>query len=538
MAAIVEPTPKHTRLRERDDDGEDHHGRAHFARLASSTVKFPEHLFPADVEVSFGWEQEPIQQDQSVAKLSSDLLESPTLSSDDEGEEEGEHEVTSTSSSPVSPALLLKGTSSNSTSGTQIALLIRSHSQGWARSFELHRNWPRPAIVAADEVLLRNVSMGLNPVDFKSLLYKFGIEKFPWVLGRDVCGVVEQVGRQVNDLQIGQRVWTCSDSRDVRAGAYQACSVSKAFTLGKLPDNVSDDQAATIGTGLVTAAVALYWFFALPKPKALRGDGGFFHKPATDQPHTSPSSSSTPTPWLLIFGGGAITGIYAAQLAHLSGVKVLSVASPDNFEYLRSVGVDVTVDRYGSEQDILKHVQQAVQGGDDNNDDNSTGQLLYALDCVGSTTASLCQRALQASASAQKDASTAATPQLICLAGNPKRRRESDAAQDNSASTTRSQVTVPVTIHRISFSTTFYGVQEFTASILDAIYRLFSSGALKPVRPHVVPHGLAGVRTGLEMLRDGSAPRAKKLVVRMSDTPDVELTNLGVKEELGWNGCI
>lgn len=48
--------------------------------------------------------------------------------------------------------------------------------------------------------------MGLNPVDWKSLAYRFGIERFPWVLGRDVCGVVESVGEGVENVKVGDRV--------------------------------------------------------------------------------------------------------------------------------------------------------------------------------------------------------------------------------------------------------------------------------------------------------------------------------------------
>lgn len=46
-------------------------------------------------------------------------------------------------------------------------LLIKSKHQGWERSFDLDHEWPRPQIQEPDEVLIRNVTAGLNPVDFK-----------------------------------------------------------------------------------------------------------------------------------------------------------------------------------------------------------------------------------------------------------------------------------------------------------------------------------------------------------------------------------
>lgn len=86
------------------------------------------------------------------------------------------------------------------------ALLVRSCHQGWERSFELHHDWPRPALQAPDEILIRNVAVGLNPVDWKSVAYNFGIQNCPWVLGRDIAGVVEEVGTAVTDFQPSQRV--------------------------------------------------------------------------------------------------------------------------------------------------------------------------------------------------------------------------------------------------------------------------------------------------------------------------------------------
>jgi hypothetical protein len=56
---------------------------------------------------------------------------------------------------------------SGSSELTSSGLLIRSKYQGWERSFELHHDWPIPRIEAEDEILIKNVSVGLNPVDFK-----------------------------------------------------------------------------------------------------------------------------------------------------------------------------------------------------------------------------------------------------------------------------------------------------------------------------------------------------------------------------------
>lgn len=356
-----------------------------------------------------------------------------------------------------------------------------------------------------------------------------------------------------------RQVWTCSDSRDVRAGAYQNFSVAKAFTVGKVPDDVSDDEAATLGTGLVTASVALFWFFKLKLP----GQSAAADADAngdTPMPATATAPAQPPR-WLLIFGGGAVTGLYAAQLARLSGLRVLAVASPSNFGYLRGViGVHACVDRYLPAGEILSAIADITRA--------ERGRLDYALDCVGSTTAGICWEALRAGALPGEADEEVPPAQLICLAGNPKRTREDDDSAGAAGSSkerktaggslptggggvrTRSQqaeapapprAPAPrrITTHRISFSTTFYGVPSWTSPLLSSLYALLSSGELKPVRPILVPNGLAGVRLGLERLRDGGeGVRARKLVVRVGETPDADVTCLGVKEELGWNGCV
>lgn len=192
MTAIVAPSPAARHL---GSDAVD--GLPPLLPIAAASGLYNDTLLPSDVEVSFGWEHDPDPSHSSLSPLSSpDTGSSPRLSP----QSSSDSKATSLSlSSPLTPA-------PSSPEDRQLALLIRSHSQGWARSFELHRDWPKPALANADEVLVRNVALGLNPVDFKSLLYKFGIERFPWVLGRDVAGVVEAVGDGVKHLKPGDRV--------------------------------------------------------------------------------------------------------------------------------------------------------------------------------------------------------------------------------------------------------------------------------------------------------------------------------------------
>lgn len=58
-----------------------------------------------------------------------------------------------------------------------------------------------------NEVIIRTKAVGLNPIDWKSVDYNFCMPSFPWIGGREVAGIVEEVGANVTDVKVGDRVW-------------------------------------------------------------------------------------------------------------------------------------------------------------------------------------------------------------------------------------------------------------------------------------------------------------------------------------------
>ena len=84
----------------------------------------------------------------------------------------------------------------------------------------VHNN-PRPQI-SSKEILIRNKAVGLNPIDWKCVTYGFGVHKIPWISGRESAGEVEEVGADVNDFRVGDRVWVASTNyRDNRTSTFQ-----------------------------------------------------------------------------------------------------------------------------------------------------------------------------------------------------------------------------------------------------------------------------------------------------------------------------
>ncbi|PZP60950.1 MAG: quinone oxidoreductase [Azospira oryzae] len=91
------------------------------------------------------------------------------------------------------------------------------------------------------EVRVRHTAVGLNFIDVyhRSGLYPVQLPATP---GLEACGVVEEVGEGVDDLKPGDRVAYASPPM----GAYAQERLMPADRLVKVPEGVSDEQAASM----------------------------------------------------------------------------------------------------------------------------------------------------------------------------------------------------------------------------------------------------------------------------------------------------
>ena len=93
------------------------------------------------------------------------------------------------------------------------------------------------------EVLVAVRATSINPIDFKM---RSGAAKdhfpvtFPAILGRDVAGIVRDLGEGVKDFAIGDRVFALA------WGAYAELCVVKAEVLAKIPDGLDMTLAAAV----------------------------------------------------------------------------------------------------------------------------------------------------------------------------------------------------------------------------------------------------------------------------------------------------
>jgi NADPH:quinone reductase-like Zn-dependent oxidoreductase len=104
-------------------------------------------------------------------------------------------------------------------------------------------------VPAADEVLVRVQAVSLNPVDWKmrsgAAKERFPVS-FPAILGRDLAGVVRELGADVKNFKVGDRVFALSHS------TYAELAVVKASDLALIPDGVDITTASTVPLVSVT----------------------------------------------------------------------------------------------------------------------------------------------------------------------------------------------------------------------------------------------------------------------------------------------
>lgn len=113
----------------------------------------------------------------------------------------------------------------------------------------------------SNEVLIRQRAIGVNFIDIYHRTGLYKLMNYPIGLGLEAAGVVEQVGKAVYHLQPGDRVAYCGGP----VGAYAEYRTIPAKNVIKLPDSISNEQAAAVMLKGLTAHYLLYLTFAVQK---------------------------------------------------------------------------------------------------------------------------------------------------------------------------------------------------------------------------------------------------------------------------------
>src|SRR5467141_3467494 len=191
---------------------------------------------------------------------------------------------------------------------------IRIHNYGGPEVLQ-YEDAPRPK-PQAGEVVVRVHAAGVNPIDWKvreGHMKDFWPHKFPLILGWDLSGVVEELGRGVSRFKIGDEVYSVPDP--TRNGAYGDHIVVREPELALKPNSLHHIRAAVVPLAALTAWQSLF-----------------------DTAQLQPGQR------VLIHAGSGGVGHLAVQLAKWKGAYVFATASTKNQDLLRALGVDEPID--------------------------------------------------------------------------------------------------------------------------------------------------------------------------------------------------
>lgn len=175
---------------------------------------------------------------------------------------------------------------------------------------------PRPR---ADEILVRVHAASMNPVDYKTREGHFPVvsqDKLPITLGRDMAGIVEAAGDDVDEYNDGDAVFALLPAD---RGGYAEYVAFKASHAAPMPRTLNFSMAASVPLAAMTA-----WQGLFDHGKLRAGER------------------------VLIHGGAGGVGHFAVQLAKAKNCKVFTTVSNRDIAFVRGIGADEVID-YQSE---------------------------------------------------------------------------------------------------------------------------------------------------------------------------------------------
>ena len=181
-----------------------------------------------------------------------------------------------------------------------------------------------PVPAAGGTVLIRVRFAGVNPLDSNLLGRLTAASSYPFVVGIDFAGVAERVPAGDHGLQAGDRVFGMARTHGSYAEYTAAAPGATLEPVARIPDGVTDDQAA-----------------ALPIP-------------ATTALRTIDLLEVTAGQQVVVMGATGGVGGYAVQMARSRGAHVIATVRGDAGEARRLGAEEVYDSQAGDVIDALR----------------------------------------------------------------------------------------------------------------------------------------------------------------------------------------
>jgi L-iditol 2-dehydrogenase len=234
---------------------------------------------------------------------------------------------------------------------------------------------PMPEI-GEEEVLLKVMASGICGSD---VIEWYRLPKAPKVLGHEATGVINQVGRKVKSLKVGDRVFVshhvpCNVCRYCQRGHHTACET--LHTTNYYPGGF----AQYIKVPKINVEYGVYKL-----PDDMSFEEGTFIEPLACVARGQRLADLNKDDSVLIIGGG-ISGILHAQLAKFKGVQNIIVADINQYRLglAKKFGANHAIDAKENLPQKLKEVNDGRLADQVIVCTGATSAALTALDCVES----------------------------------------------------------------------------------------------------------------------------------------------------------
>ena len=167
----------------------------------------------------------------------------------------------------------------------------------------------------ADEVLVRVHTAGVNPLD--NMIVRGEVKlivpyTMPLVMGNEFCGSIVKMGEEAHGFSVGDRVYGRLPLNHI--GAFAEYVAVSSDAIAKVPDYLSDEEAAAVPLTALTALQALE----------------LLHVKAGDT--------------VFISGGTGSFGAMAIPIAKSQGLKVITNGSASQRDRVLALGADRFID--------------------------------------------------------------------------------------------------------------------------------------------------------------------------------------------------
>jgi NADPH:quinone reductase-like Zn-dependent oxidoreductase len=188
-------------------------------------------------------------------------------------------------------------------------------------------------IPVSDELLVRVVAAGINPIDAKTRAGSgaaAAIGGFPAVLGNDFSGVVVRSPYEAFPLQPGDAVYGMARAPRI-AGSYAEYVVVSSLSVARKPQAVSHTEAA----GIPLAAMTAWGMVTL--------------------------AQAAPGQRMLVHAGSGGVGHFAVQFARHFGAHVTATGSTASVEFLHRLGAHEVIDYTSTRfEDELRDIDSVI----------------------------------------------------------------------------------------------------------------------------------------------------------------------------------